>query len=435
MDRLITQKFIEWKDNPNRKPLLLRGARQVGKTWSVLDFGKRCFNGTVHLVDLEKHPDWHGIFEKNLEASRIISELELLIDASIQPGKDLLFFDEIQSCPRAVMALRYFYEEIPSLHVIAAGSLLEFAMRDISFPVGRVNNVNMHPMGFLEFLQATGNAKLSELLLQAPKKLSDTVHQALLEEVRRYMFVGGMPESVQRYSETGKIRDAFEVQAELVETFRQDFSKYAPLADKQCLNAVLSSVAKNVGRQIKYARLAGGFTNPTIKKAFNLLSLAQLFQKVSSVNPPVAPFGASVSESKFKTVLVDIGLMQQLCGLPVDMEFSKQDLLTIFEGAMAEQFVGQELLAAGEPKLYYWSREAKSSTAEVDYILTNGGRSVPVEVKSGPSGRLRSLHLFLKQYPESPKGYVLSCAPYAKLPKQKLVFLPLYYAYGLGFRA
>jgi len=432
MDRIITQKLVHWKNHPHRKPLLLRGARQVGKTWSVVDFGKHHFEGTVHLVDLEKHPDWHGIFDRNLDATRILSELELLLSASIRQGKDLLFFDEIQSCPRAITALRYFYEAFPHLHVIAAGSLLEFAMQDISFPVGRVQTMNMYPMGFVEFLGATGKGNWSDLLVQAPRKLPDTVHQSLLEALRHYLFVGGMPESVQRYVETRRIRDAFGVQRELVNTFCQDFSKYAPRADKHCLNAVFSSVARSVGRQIKYARLAEGYSNPTIKKAFNLLSQAQLFRKVSSVNPPVIPFGASASASKFKAVFVDIGLMQQLCGMPVEMEFGRSDLLAIYDGAMAEQFVGQELLVAGETTLYYWAREAKSSTAEVDYLLAKRGRTVPVEVKSGSAGRLRSLHLFLNQYRDSPVGYVLSGAPYAELPEQQLVFLPLYYAYTLG---
>ncbi len=161
------------------------------------------------------------------------------------------------------------------------------------------------------------------------------------------------------------------------------------------------------------------------------MSLAQLFRKVSSVNPPVVPFGGCASESKFKAVLIDIGMMQQLCNLPVDTEFNKPNLLAIYEGAMAEQFVGQELLLAEETKLYYWSRDAKSSSAEVDYLLAKSGHTIPVEVKSGPAGRLRSLHLFLNKYKESPVGYVLSCAPYAALPEQKLVFLPLYYAYAL----
>lgn len=431
MDRLITQKLLSWKNRPHRKPLILRGARQVGKTWSVLDFGKRFFDGTVHLVDLEKHPDWHGIFDKNLQASRILSDLEIVLNSSIRQGKDLLFFDEIQSCPRAIMALRYFYEEIPELHVISAGSLLEFAMKDISFPVGRVQTMNMNPMGFVEFLLATGKSKLAELLI-IPQKLSDTIHKTLLEELRLYLFIGGMPECVKRYAETGRIRDAFEVQNELVNTFRQDFSKYTPLVDKQCLNTVLTSIARNTGRQIKYARLADGFTNPTIKKAFNLLSLAQILTKVSSVNPPVIPFGASASESIFKAVLVDIGLMQRLCNLPVDVEFNKPDLLAIYEGAMAEQFVGQEFLLSGKTSLHYWSRKAKSSTAEIDYLLSNNGQTIPVEVKSGPAGRLRSLHLFLDQYQDCQAGYVLSSAPYSELLEQKLVFIPLYYAYALG---
>ena len=431
MDRLIAQKLTAWKDQPHRKPLLLRGARQVGKTWSVMDFGRRYFDGTVHLVDLEKHPDWDAIFARNLDVSRILSELELLLNAPIRPGKDLLFFDEIQSCPRAITALRYFLEELPELHVIAAGSLLAFAMQDISFPVGRVQTMTLQPMGFIEFLQATGQTKLAALL-EVPQVLSETIHQALLEEVRHYMFVGGMPECIQRYVETGRIREAFAVQAELVHTFRQDFAKYAPLADKQCLNAVLVSVARQVGRQLKYARLAEGYSNPTIKKAFTILSLAQLFRKVSAVNPAIIPFGAAASESRFKAILVDIGLMQPLCNLPVDAEFNNPDLLAIYEGAMAEQFVGQELAVAGEDELFYWSRAASSSTAEVDYLLARQGCALPVEVKSGPAGRLKSLHLFLAQYPDSPAGYVLSGAPYARLPEQKLVFLPLYYAYALG---
>jgi predicted AAA+ superfamily ATPase len=432
VNRLITQKLLNWKNKEHLKPLLLRGARQVGKTWSVMDFGRQYFEGSVHLVDLEKHPEWHQVFDRNLEASRIRSELEILLNAPIIPGKDLLFFDEIQSCPRAIMGLRYFFEEMPQLHVIAAGSLLEFALRDISFPVGRIQILHMNPMGFIEFLLATGKFKAAEALLDVPKRLPDAVHEALLEEVRRYLFVGGMPECVRRYSETGRMRDAFEVQSDLVNTFRQDFSKYAPLADKRCLNAVLASAAQHVGRQIKYARMADGFSNPTIKKAFELLQLARVIRKVGSVNPPAIPFGASVSEKRFKALLADIGLMQHLCSLPVGVEFRKPDLLSIYEGAMAEQFAGQEFLAAGQTELYYWAREAKSSTAEVDYILAREGRVLPVEVKSGSSGRLKSLHGFLNRYKESPQGIVLSCAPYAELPDQKLVFLPLYFAYALA---
>lgn len=432
MDRLITKKLLDWKKRPNRKPLILRGARQVGKTHTVLDFGREHFKGKVHVVDLEKHPDWHHIFDRNLVAKRILSELEILLNARITPGTDLLFFDEIQTCPRAIMALRYFYEEFPKLHLIAAGSLLEFATKKISFPVGRVQMLNMFPMSFPEFLHASGKTLAAETVLSPATRQPGAIHTTLLEELRRYFFIGGMPECVNTFVQTGKIRDAFEVQADLVNTFRQDFSKYAPYSDARCLNAVLSATAKHVGHQTKYSQLAEGFTNPTIKKAFDLLCLAQVIRKVPATSPAGLPLGAAASERKFKALMLDVGLMQHLCGLPVDVEFAKTDLLSIYQGALAEQFVGQELVAAGQSELYYWAREAKSSSAEVDYLIVKDGKIHPIEVKSGAAGKLKSLHLLLQNYPHCPAGYVFSSAHYAELPEQKLVFLPLYYAFYRG---
>ncbi len=429
MDRFIIEELYSWKIQERRKPLILRGARQVGKTWSVENFGKQHFEGTVHVVDLEQHPEWHRIFESNLVASRILAELEILLNSRIIPGKDLLFLDEIQSCPRAIMALRYFYEECPELHVIAAGSLLEFAMKDIPFPVGRVQFLNMFPMSFIEFLQALGKTMAAELIQEPPKKLSDNTHAMLIEDLRRYMFIGGMPECVKEYSRNQSMRNAFQVQAELVNAYRQDFAKYSPFTDKQCLNNVLFSVARNVGQQIKYTHLADGFTIPTIKKAIDLLCLAQVVRKVPSTSPVGLPLGASSSERKFKSIMVDIGLMQYLCGMPVDIEFAKSDLLTIYQGAMAEQFVGQEFIAAGQNDLFYWARGAKSSSAEVDFLIVVDGKIHPVEVKSSVSGRLKSLHMLLNTYPDCSSGYVFSCAPYSELPEQRLIFIPLYYVY------
>ena len=362
------------KNQHNRKALILRGARQVGKTWSVTDFCKRHFSGAVRVVDLEHHPDWHQIFEGNLLANRILSELEIVLNARIVPGKDLLFLDEIQSCPRAIMALRYFYEECPQLHLIAAKSLLEFATKDISFPVGRVELLNIFPMSFAEFLQASGKTIAAEIILSPPQKQPDSIHTMLLNELRRYMFIGGMPECVEAYTATGKVRDAFDVQADLATTFRQDFSKYALYSDKRCLNAVFTSTARSVGQQIKYSHLTEGYTNPTIKKAFDLLCLAQVIRKVSSASPAGLPLGASASARKFKALMLDIGLMQHLCGIPVDVEYAKTDLLAIYQGALAEQFVGQELAAAGQNEIYYWSRDAKSSKAEVDYLIVINGQ-------------------------------------------------------------
>ncbi len=432
MERFITKKLLKWKKQKNRKPLILRGARQIGKTWSVLNFGKQYFDGKVHLVDLEKHSDWHSLFKKNLDINRILSDLEILLNSRIDINKDLLFIDEIQSCPRALMALRYFYEEYPQFHVIAAGSLLEFAPQEISFPVGRVQFLNMFPLNFAEFLIAMGMKRLSEVIMSPPEKQSEVMHNKLLDELRKYFFVGGMPECVQTFVKTGSIKTVFEIQSELINTFREDFSKYATYADKNCLNQILSSVARNIGNQIKYSRLTENFSNPTIKNGFNLLCQSQLISKILSANPGGIPLGAYAKEKIFKAKLIDIGLMHSLCELQIIREYKKDDLLSIYKGSLAEQFVGQEFQSAGNSQLFYWSRPTKSSTAEVDFLINKKGKIIPVEVKSGSAGRLRSMHLLLEKFQNCPYGYVFSTRNYSELPEQKLVFLPLYYAFQIS---
>jgi len=427
--RFIDQELRKWKEARRRKPLIVRGARQVGKTYSVRQFGKNCFDALA-VVNLERNPDWHRIFEGNLHPKRICADLEIVLQQKIVPGKTLLFIDEIQACPRSIMALRYFYEELPDLHVVAAGSLLEFAMKNISFPVGRVQFFRLHPLCFAEYLQATGNNEAANIVLGSPQAVSQTIHEFLCEELRRYFFVGGMPESVVAYVETGSMRESFEVQAEICDTYRLDFSKYSPHADKYCLNAVLTTVAQSVGQQIKYSRLADGYSNPTLKKAFNLLGLANVIRKVPSVDPSGLPLGATAAVNIFKALMVDIGLMRHLTGMPVDVEYGKADLLNIYRGAMAEQFVGQEIALSQKEDLYYWSRRAKSSSAEVDYVAVIDGRIHPVEVKSGVSGRLKSLHLFLEKYKNFPEGIVFSMRPYAEPPEKNIVFIPLYFAFS-----
>jgi len=430
--RFILDSLQAWKSQHRRKPLILRGARQVGKTWAVVQFGRTRFEGTTHVVDLEKRLMWHRIFEGDLSARKILSQLELLLDARIVPGKDLLFFDEIQSCPRAITALRYFYEECPELHVVAAGSLLEFTLKEVSFPVGRIQFLEMFPMTFAEFLLATGKELAAGTILAPPGEQPESVHRMLLDELRRYMFIGGMPECVLTYANTGGMRDVIEVQAELVDAFRQDFPRYSPLSDKHCLTAVFSSIAKSVGRQLKYTGLAEGFTHPTIKKAVDLFALARLIRKVPATSPAGLPLGASASSRKFKAILLDVGLMQSITGMTRTVGPLDDDLLDLHEGALAEQFVGQELLAAGQGELYYWAREARGSNAEGDHLIVKEGRIHPVEIKSGSAGRLRSLHALLSSYPDCPCGYVLSTGPCAKRDEQRLRFVPLYYAYAIG---
>jgi predicted AAA+ superfamily ATPase len=429
MKRFIDSALKKWKVHPRRKPLILRGARQVGKTYSLKQFGEQYFSNTA-IIDLERNPDWHRIFSGDIRAKKVCAELEVLLNQKIIPGKTLLFIDEIQACPRAVTALRYFLEEMSDLHVVAAGSLLEFALEDIAFPVGRIQFLNLHPLSFAEYLEATGREEAAQIVLGPPKALSQTVHEYLCEELRRYFFVGGMPECVKSYVDSGSVQEAFHVQAEICTTYRMDFSKYAPYADKHCLNAVLTSVAQRVGEQIKYARLAEGYTNPTLKKAFNLLSLANVIRRVPSADPSGLPLGATASGKIFKAVMVDIGLMQHLAGIPSDLEYRKADLMRMYQGALAEQFVGQEMVLSQQGNLYYWSRRAKSSTAEVDFLAVKDGNIFPVEVKSGPSGRLRSMHLVLERYPSCPGGIVLSSRPYSVLSKEKLTFIPLYFAWS-----
>jgi len=435
MKRLVTDTLVSWAASRRRKPLLVRGARQVGKTWAVTDFAERHFSGRAHVVDLERRRDLHAVFSGDLGAMRLLSQLEVVLDSRIQPGRDLLFLDEIQACPRALVALRYFYEDVPQLHVIGAGSLVEFALGEHSFPVGRVRFLNVYPMTFLEFLWATGHDVAAEVIAAGPAALTAAEHQRMLSLLREYLFVGGLPEAVSRYAETGLLREAFQAHDDLIEAYRADFGKYAPRVDRHTLDDVLVGVARSTGRQIKYSRLTDARSPATVKNALGLLERARVLHRVTAVSHVGLPVAAGATSRRFKAILADLGMIHRLSGAALDAEIAKPDLLGMYEGALAEQLVGQELLASRGRPLHYWARAARSSTAEVDYLVDLPDGLHPAEVKSGPSGRLKSLHLFLREYPAASPGYVLSTAPYAELPDQKLVFVPLYYAGALGHHA
>ena len=329
------------------------------------------------------------------------------------------------------MALRYFYEEVPELHVIAAGSLLEFALSDISFPVGRIQLLEMNPLTFYEFLLALGKPSMAQALTLLPPRDSETIHLALMRELRNYLLVGGMPEAVGAYVETRSIEEALGRQEDLILTYRQDFSKYAPRADKRCINTVLTNVARSVGRIVKYSKLAEGFSAPTIRKAFDLLCMARVITKVRSSSPSGTPLSANASEKCFKAFVVDVGLMRALAGVSAVEVVRQSQVLGIYQGALGEQFVAQELIAAKKNDVYFWRRQAKSSQAEVDFLISHKGKIIPIEVKSGSSGSLKSLHLLLQTYPNCPRGYVLSDRPYGEIDAQNLTFLPLYCAGSL----
>ena len=431
MKRLINQFLKDWVHAKRRKPLILRGARQVGKTYAVKALAVAEFQQQVVTVDFEKTPRLAKIFIQDLDPKRILSELELVTGQAIVPGKTLLFFDEIQQSPEALMSLRYFFEEMPDLHLIAAGSLLEFVLSEVSFPVGRVQFLNIYPLNFIEYLWAIGREGLAALLQEKPKVLSETVHDALRQELLRYFIIGGMPEAVQVFVDSGSIRESQLVHRELILSFQNDFAKYAPRANHLCLSEVFSSVAKEVGNQIKYSHLAQDFSGPTIKNALTLLSMAQVITPIPNCSPPTLPLEASAHMKTFKAAFLDIGLMQSLCRLPMDMQDINKNLLTVYRGGLAEQFVAQELrVTQDQGKLYYWQRLEKSSTAEVDFLAVKQGKIIPIEVKSGAAGRLRSLHLFLEQYSQIHSAYIFLDAPYQEPKNNQLIFMPLYFIHA-----
>jgi len=330
------------------------------------------------------------------------------------------------------MALRYFYEEMPALHVIAAGSLLEFAFGEISIPVGRVQYLHMHPMTFYEYLLAMGKEQMAEYTLIQQDDVAESIQKIILGELRRYFFVGGMPECVTTYRDSGSMVETFQVQTEILDSYRDDFSKYTPHINTMCLDAVFLNVAKSIGEQLKYTRLNDGYSSQMNRKAFDLLVKARVIHKIPACDPSGLPLGATANQKKFKASLLDIGLMQRLCQVPVDLEIQQENLLAMYRGKLAEQFVAQELLAWHGSELFYWAREDRGSSAEVDFLVVRKGSIYPVEVKSGAGGTLRSLHLMLGKYQNCPQGLVLYSGTSRKLSGQKLQFLPLYCVSTIG---
>ncbi len=403
MKRIAEEKILKWANSARRKPLIIRGARQVGKTWLVENCLAKQFDNFVK-IDLESQSQFHDAFSGDLSPERMLNIIEART-GRIVPGKTLLFIDEIQGYPRAITALRYFYEQLPELHVVAAGSMLEFAFGQISVPVGRVQYLHLQPMTFYEFMLAMGNDVVAEKLLEHPQNQPVAIVDAIHEQLRKYFFVGGMPEAVAAYRNTHSMLEAYEVHSEIVSSYREDFAKYRPTVDYSCLDTVLGNVAHTVGQQIVYTRLYEHATSKTNHKAFDLLCRAKLINRISSSSPSGLPLGFGGSK-RFKASLLDIGLMQHMCGIDPSIAIGKKELLSIYNGQLAEQFVAQELLAWHSKSLYYWSRAERSSNAEVDYLTVRDGKIYPVEVKSGSAGRLKSCIYALKPTPTANRaGY------------------------------
>lgn len=436
LSRIIEKRLLSWKTSNNRKPLIIRGARQVGKTKSVVEFSKQ-FNNLV-TINFERENSLHSLFEKDLNPKRIIRELEAIRNLTITAEKTLLFFDEIQTCPKALMSLRYFYEEMPDLHVIAAGSLLEFILGEISIPVGRVQYEFMFPLTFTEFLIATNRQKLINFIPKfsnnnfEPSSIPSSIAKNLYDALHEYCVVGGMPEAVSTFVTTNSFIKVADIQNNLIQTFRDDIPKYAQ-GELQIrnLNHVFTSIFRFTGNKINYTKLGDLDDYKRTKHSLFMLEKAMLCHIVSSVNASGLPLGAEASNKHFKSIFFDIGLGQRLSGIPTnEIIANSDDLLTTYEGRLAEQFVGQQLVSesveASEGRsLFCWMRSERGSSAEVDYIIVRNGKIIPVEVKKGKSGHLKSLHLFLNNYNKSQNGVCLQSINSTSRVGE-IVFAPLF---------
>ena len=406
--RLIDNYLSEWASRDTHKPVLLRGARQVGKSTAVKELSKK-FDSFVE-INFEKQPKYKILFDDDLDVKRIVPQISAIYGTSIKPGQTLLFLDEIQECPRAIMALRFFKEDMPELHVIAAGSLLEFALKELpTFGVGRIHSMFMYPMTFDEFLEANGQQLLIETRNEASidNPLPEPIHNKLVDFLRTYMLVGGMPEAVKTWVEYHDYIRCQEVQDDIVVTYEDDFPKYKKNVDPTLLRRTLRSVAVQAGKKFVYTKVGLDYKTAEVKKAVELLTLAGILHPVTHTDANGLPLGSEEDKSYQKMLLLDTGLLLRLLNMSLgDVSELTTQILTASatdlanKGPMAEMVVGLEMLHNMSPnirhELYYWVRHAKNSQAEIDYIATYLQMVVPIEVKADTQGGMKSLWAFMR---------------------------------------
>jgi hypothetical protein len=403
MQRQQLQFLTRWLHNKNRKPLIIRGARQVGKSTLVQLFAaQQCM--TLMTANLERYPTLANTFASN-DPEQILQQIEALPRMPAVNESALLFLDELQAVPEAIPALRYFYEDRPQLPVLCAGSLLEFvlAAHQFSMPVGRVQYLHMGPMTFSEFLLALGEDKLYQVVTQYQlgSEIGEMAHQRLLQLLRSYYFVGGMPEAVAAFAETRSYQAVSDVHNSIIETYRDDFPKYGKNRDQNRMLDVFNFAARNVGVKVKYSNISREDQSAVLKKDLELLCMARVISKVVHSHCSGLPLQASLEEKVYKLLFLDVGLMNAICGLNWRTLSQFDDLKLVNEGAIAEQFIGQHLqaLLAESPnrELTYWLREGRSANAELDFVVALEGQIIPVEVKAGASGSMKSLHQFMAE--------------------------------------
>lgn len=406
--RSIDKHLLEWKNDKKHKPLLLRGARQVGKSSAVRHLGKT-FKYFIE-VNFERDKDIISIFRGNLKPKEIASRISAFYSTPIIPGETLLFLDEIQACNEAIHSLWFFYEDYPELHVIAAGSLLEFALKKMtSFGVGRVRSLFMHPMSFDEFLIANGNSEWISIKQQSSSQnpVFEALHNKLTESFRNYLMVGGMPEAVNEWIESGDFLRCQQIQDDIMLAYEDDFSKYEEKVDPLLLRQTLRSVALQIGNKFVYSQVQGNYRSEKIKEALELLKRAGLIKPAIHTAANGIPLGAEINEKFAKYIFLDSGLLLRLLGLENTSggsEISKLILAgtasdLVNKGHITEMVAGLELLKYNTPTqrhdLYYWQNLARGAQAEVDYVIAKDAKVVPIEVKAGTTGSMKSMYQFI----------------------------------------
>ncbi|MCF7957557.1 MAG: AAA family ATPase [Phycisphaerae bacterium] len=402
----FAMKFLQdWKEQPDRKPLVIRGARQVGKSSLARMFGDSYFDNIVE-VNFEEDQKAAGYFRTH-SPSKTIALLEADQSTNIKPGKTLLFLDEIQAAPEVLASLRYFYEQMPQLHIIAAGSLLDFVLEDHTFsmPVGRIEYLHLGPMTFEEYLLAAGKEKRLDALrnfVMSDESFS-LLHSVFMEDFRDYCIIGGMPAAVKAYIESGSYLATERIQEGVLATYRDDFRKYGKRVNHGRLQKVFSRIPLLVGQKFKYTNLDRQEQSRELAKAIDMLERARTIRRILHSDANGIPLGAEAeaNDRYFKILFLDVGLLCRSCGLSMTDIHNASDIMLINSGAVCEQFIGQHLLYARrcyeEPQLHCWMRQKHNTSAEVDFLVQAGINIVPVEVKAGKTGRLKSLHVFITE--------------------------------------
>lgn len=402
MKRAIEKQLIDWKNDKNQMPIILRGARQTGKSFLVEQFGEKNFENIV-TINLEFQPEFKSCFE-TMDPLEINNLISAMTGKKIIPGKTLFFIDEIQECPQAILALRYYKEKMPKQHVISAGSLLEFVLNDEDFqmPVGRIQYLYLKPFSFKEFLQASNKLSLLEIIEQSTiqTKIPAVIHEELLKLVRQFFVLGGMPAVLSEYFSSQDLSNCQNIQSSLLNTYQNDFGKYSRKTNHKYLQQLFSKAPGLIGQQFKYVNVSSEMRSRDIKVALENLQHAGIVFSVYATHASGLPFNALANEKRFKLLFLDVGLVKRATNLDAKILLS-EDLILLNQGAIAEQFVGQELMAYMNPyeapQLFYWTRESKSSLAEVDYVINVDSTIIPIEVKAGKTGRLKSLRQFMNE--------------------------------------